>query len=146
MSFGILFLVFPWSWCRPKKEDWQKKRDRSHRRPGGGRKLPLVSSTRAQINCNTRWDLLCYLITTKSLLLTRVKVLLNVNQSTCSWTLISVWSSLYYNPISNDQQQNLRFLSCFPSRAVDWRKKTGRRRGTVFNEDLVAEDNFWWAP
>jgi len=23
-----------WSWCRPKKEDWQKKKDRNQRRPG----------------------------------------------------------------------------------------------------------------
>jgi len=31
-------LARTWSWCRPKKEDWLKKKDRYQRRPGCGRK------------------------------------------------------------------------------------------------------------
>ena len=35
-------LARTWSWCRPKKEDWLKKKDRNQRRPGCGRKKTVA--------------------------------------------------------------------------------------------------------
>jgi len=45
-----------WSWCRPKKEDWLKKKDRNQRRPGCGRKKLWqcwVSSSSGPQHCHT---------------------------------------------------------------------------------------------
>jgi len=33
-TWGVWYTYRAWSWCRPKKEDWQKKKDRNQRRPG----------------------------------------------------------------------------------------------------------------
>jgi len=45
-----------WSWCRPKKEDWLKKKDRYQRRPGCGRKKTRhcwVSSSSGPQQCRS---------------------------------------------------------------------------------------------
>ena len=45
-----------WSWCRPKKEDWLKKKDRYQRRPGCGRKKTRhcwVSSSSGPQRCRS---------------------------------------------------------------------------------------------
>lgn len=53
-------LARTWSWCRPKKEDWLKKKDRYQRRPGCGRKkseptgwAPVLGPSGAA--CQSRW-------------------------------------------------------------------------------------------
>jgi len=53
-------LARTWSWCRPKKEDWLKKKDRYQRRPGSGRKksestgwAPVPGPSGAF--CQSRW-------------------------------------------------------------------------------------------
>lgn len=53
-------LARTWSWCRPKKEDWLKKKDRYQRRPGSRRKksestgwAPVLGPSGAA--CRSRW-------------------------------------------------------------------------------------------
>jgi len=49
-------LARTWSWCRPKKEDWLKKKDRYQRRPGCGRKKTRhcwVSSSSGPQRCRS---------------------------------------------------------------------------------------------
>jgi len=49
-----------WSWCRPKKEDWLKKKDRNQRRPGCGRKKVEATGWAPALGpsgslCQSRW-------------------------------------------------------------------------------------------
>jgi len=53
-------LARTWSWCRPKKEDWLKKKDRYQRRPGSRRKksgstgwAPVLGPSGT--SCRSRW-------------------------------------------------------------------------------------------
>jgi len=53
-------LARTWSWCRPKKEDWLKKKDRNQRRPGCGRKKVEATGWAPALGpsgslCQSRW-------------------------------------------------------------------------------------------
>jgi len=80
-------LARTWSWCRPKKEDWLKKKDRYQRRPGSGRKksestgwAPVPGPSGAF--CQSRWAPVLGPALTCSLSLT---VILSFSQDGRGW-------------------------------------------------------------